>query len=222
MPCAPGCRCERARDSVRLQSGHPPARYRSVVPKRPQSPHSRLVRPIVIWAALLVLCLGLPHQLVLCTGPHCHGTIEFVHASGSCCAAHHERSVDPPAQRATAAGSHRGCCGAHAGDHLLGNACDGDQRDGDDRDGDDRDGDERDGDALSPDRHGCHDVPLALDEGPLPERLELAIDLALLPPAPWPAVQLAPHDDAALLPPTTGPPRPRRQLACRRTTVLQL
>ncbi len=51
------------------------------------------VRQISIWAVLLMLCLGLPRFLVVCTGPHCHGSIEFVHASGSCCQDHHEVEV---------------------------------------------------------------------------------------------------------------------------------
>ncbi|MBL8736454.1 MAG: hypothetical protein JNL12_08525 [Planctomycetes bacterium] len=169
-------------------------------------PHSRLrhfARPLVIWAALLVLCCGLPRQLVLCTGPHCHGVIEWVHASGTCCAGHHERSAHPVSSEATAAGSHRGCCGDHHHDHERG-------------------GYEREDDTLRADHHGCHDVPLALDEGPLPERTQLGAELALLPPATWPTFVLAPRAHAALLPPTTGPPRPSRLLACRSTTVLQL
>lgn len=51
---------------------------------------SRQVRQISIWAVLFMLCLGLPRLLVVCTGPHCQGSIEFVHASGSCCEDHHE------------------------------------------------------------------------------------------------------------------------------------
>lgn len=197
-----GCRRGRSCDRVRLQSIHPPARYRSDVPARPESRLRHFARPLVIWAALLVLCCGLPHQLVLCTGPHCHGVIEWVHASGSCCVGHHERSANPVSPEATAVGSHRGCCGDHDHDRAH--------------------GDEREDDTLRADHHGCHDVPLALDEGPLPERTELGAELALLPPAAWPTSVPAPRDDAELLPPTTGPPRPSRLLACRSTTVLQL
>lgn len=51
---------------------------------------SRQTRQISIWAVLLVFSLGLSQFLVVCTGPHCRGTIEFVHASGSCCQDHHE------------------------------------------------------------------------------------------------------------------------------------
>lgn len=51
---------------------------------------SRQVRQISIWAVLFMLCLGLPRLLVVCTGPHCQGSIEFVHASGSCCEDRHE------------------------------------------------------------------------------------------------------------------------------------
>lgn len=195
-----GCRRARSCGRVRLQSLTLPARYRPVVPTRPASRLRQFARPLGIWAALLVLCLGLPHQLVLCTGPHCHGVIEFVHASGSCCAEHHDRSGNAPAQDTTAA-SHHGCCGAH--DH-------------------DRGGDEREDDELRPDRHGCHDVPLALDEGPLPERTPLVAELAALPPAAWPLPGRAPRERAALLPPSTGPPRPSHLLACLETTVLQL
>jgi len=158
----------------------------------------------VIWAALLVLCCGLPHQLVLCTGPHCHGVVEWVHASGSCCAGHHEGVVDAAAAGAAAADSHRGCCAEHGSDH------------------DHDPGDEREDDSLRADHHGCHDVPLAIDEGPLPERAQLGAELALLPPATWPMFVPPPRANAALLPPTTGPPRPSRLLACRSTTVLQL
>jgi len=46
---------------------------------------ARQVRQISIWSVLFVICLGLPRLLVVCTGPHCHGSVEFVHASGSCC-----------------------------------------------------------------------------------------------------------------------------------------
>lgn len=66
--------------------------YRVV--SRPGSQVSRQVRQISIWAVLVMLCLGLPRFLVVCTGPHCHGSIEFVHASGSCCQDHHEVEVD--------------------------------------------------------------------------------------------------------------------------------
>jgi hypothetical protein len=51
---------------------------------------SRQARQISIWAVLFVLCLGLPRFLVVCTGPHCQGSVEFVHAPGSCCQDHHE------------------------------------------------------------------------------------------------------------------------------------
>lgn len=198
-----GCRRGWSCGSVRLQSIDPPARYRPAVPVRPHSRLRHFARPLVIWAALLVLCLGLPRQLVLCTGPHCHGVIEWLHASGACCAGHHERSAPAaPKHEATAVDSHRGCCGAHDHDHDL--------------------GDEREDDTLRADHHGCHDVPLALDEGPLPERTQLGAEPALLPPAIWPTFVPAPRENAALLPPTTGPPRPSRLLACRSTTVLQL
>ena len=63
---------------------------------------SRQIRQISILAVLLMLCLGLPRFLVVCSGPHCHGSIEFVHASGSCCQDHHEVEVG---------------CGAHEQDH---------------------------------------------------------------------------------------------------------
>lgn len=53
---------------------------------------SRQARQISIWAVLFVLCLGLPRFLVVCTGPHCQGSVEFVHAPGSCCQDHHEVS----------------------------------------------------------------------------------------------------------------------------------
>lgn len=51
---------------------------------------SRQPRQFSIWAVLLVLCLGLPRFLVVCTGSHCQGSVEFVHAPGSCCEDHHE------------------------------------------------------------------------------------------------------------------------------------
>jgi len=54
---------------------------------------SRQVRQISIWAVLVMLCLGLPRFLVVCSGPHCHGSIEFMHASGSCCQDYHEVEV---------------------------------------------------------------------------------------------------------------------------------
>ena len=63
---------------------------------------SRQVRQISIWAVLFVICLGLPRFLVVCNGPHCHGSVEFVHASGSCCKDHHEL---------------RSSCGTHDHDH---------------------------------------------------------------------------------------------------------
>lgn len=63
---------------------------------------SRQVRQTSIWAVLLVICLGLPRFLVVCNGPHCHGSVEFVHASGSCCNDHHEL---------------RSSCGTHDDDH---------------------------------------------------------------------------------------------------------
>lgn len=63
---------------------------------------SRQVRQISIWAVLFVICLGLPRFLVVCTGPHCHGSVEFVHASGSCCQDLHAVEVD---------------CGPHEHDH---------------------------------------------------------------------------------------------------------
>jgi len=75
---------------------------------------SRQVRQISIWAVLVVICLGLPRFLVVCTGPHCHGSVEFVHASGSCCEDHHEV---------------QGSCGAH--DHDRGDHDDGDCGGGD-------------------------------------------------------------------------------------------
>lgn len=156
---------------------------------------------------LLVLGFCLKHQLVLCTGPHCHGALEWAHASGACCAGHHARSAPVPEQAATAVDSHRGCCG----DHYH-------ERDP----GDERGGDEREDDTLRADHHGCHDVPLALDEGPLPERSQLGAELALLPPATWPTFVPPPRADTVVLPPTTGPPRPSRLLACLDTTVLQL
>ena len=53
----------------------------------------RKVCQVSIWAILVVLCLGLPRFLVVCNGPHCHGSIEFVHVSGSCCQDHHEVEV---------------------------------------------------------------------------------------------------------------------------------
>jgi hypothetical protein len=39
---------------------------------------------IAIWAALLVLSLGLPRFLVVCSGPHCDVRIELAHPSGNC------------------------------------------------------------------------------------------------------------------------------------------
>lgn len=51
---------------------------------------SRKVRQVSVWVVLFVLCLGIPRCLVVCTGPHCQGSIEFVHASGSCCKDHHD------------------------------------------------------------------------------------------------------------------------------------
>lgn len=50
----------------------------------------RQARQVSIWSVLFVLCLGLTRFLVVCTGPHCQGSVEFVHASGSCCQDHHE------------------------------------------------------------------------------------------------------------------------------------
>jgi len=74
---------------------------------------SRQIRQISILAVLLMLCLGLPRFLVVCSGPHCHGSIEFVHASGSCCQDHHEVEVG---------------CGAH--EHAHGEDNGGDCGDG--------------------------------------------------------------------------------------------
>ena len=202
-----GCRRGRSCGSVRLQSFHLPARYRPAVSARPRSRPWHSARPLGIWVVLLVLGFCLKHQLVLCTGPHCHGALELAHASGACCAGHHERSVPVPKHEATAVGAQRGCCGNHDHDQDA---------------GDERGGDEREDDTLRADHHGCHDVPLALDEGPLPERTELGAELALLPPATWPTFVPPPRANAAVLPPTTGPPRPSRLLACRSTTVLQL
>lgn len=36
------------------------------------------------WGVLLVLALGLPRLLVVCTGPHRDSRIEFVHQNGTC------------------------------------------------------------------------------------------------------------------------------------------
>lgn len=170
----------------------------------------------MIWAALLVLCLGLPHQLVLCTGPHCGGALEFVHASGACCASHHERSERAPARDAVVTTASCGCCD-HGDRHL-----DGGERDGGERDGGDPDGGDPDGDSLCQDHHGCHDLPLAVDEGPLPERSELAAAVAQLPPACWSPMLPMPREAVQLPPPATGPPRPPDLLVCRSTIVLQL
>lgn len=78
-----------------------------------QQVHGR-VGQILVLLSLLVLCLGLPRLLVVCSGPHCHGSIEFVHASGSCCQEHHEVEVG---------------CGAH--EHAQGDDDDGDYGEGD-------------------------------------------------------------------------------------------
>ena len=51
---------------------------------------SRPTRQTSVWAILVVLGLSFSRFLVVCTGPHCHGTVEFAHAPGSCCQDHHE------------------------------------------------------------------------------------------------------------------------------------
>lgn len=45
---------------------------------------------VLAWAVLLVLSLGLPRLLVVCTGPQCDSQIEFVHASSGCCGHDHD------------------------------------------------------------------------------------------------------------------------------------
>lgn len=199
------CRPGQVRGRVRLQSGSSPARYQPAVSTRHERPLHRLTRPIVIWAALLVLCLGLPHQLVLCTGPHCDGALEFVHASGACCASHHERSEPAPVREAVVVAP----CGRcdHGDSH---------------QDCERREDGDPDGDALRQGHHGCHDLPLAVDEGPLPKRSELAAAVAQLPPACWSPMPPMPREAVQLPPPATGPPRPPELLVCRSTIVLQL
>lgn len=55
---------------------------------------SRKAAQVCTWLVALVLCLGLPRFLVVCSGPHCLGNVEFAHAKGSCCDGHHsDRSI---------------------------------------------------------------------------------------------------------------------------------
>ena len=169
------------------------ARSSSRVVSRPGSQVSRQVRRISIWAVLLVICLGLPRFLVICTGPHCHGSVEFVHASGSCCRDQHEVEV-----------------GRHSHDH-----------DHDHDHGDEGDSGERE--SAEPRRCGCTDVAFSIAEGPLPERITFefhdspAVDVVDSWLAGTPRAQLA-----TVLPPATGPPRTDRRTELLATTLLLL
>jgi hypothetical protein len=49
---------------------------------------------LAVWVVLLVLCLGTTRSLVICTGPHCEGRIEVLHAGGSCCEHAHDQDAD--------------------------------------------------------------------------------------------------------------------------------
>jgi hypothetical protein len=52
------------------------------MPARRGSPTQRMAQ--FLWVCAALWCLVMPRALVLCTGPHCQGSIEFVHAPGSC------------------------------------------------------------------------------------------------------------------------------------------
>lgn len=83
---------------------------------------------------------------------------------------------------------------------------------------------ECDDDGEHPTKHsrcGCTDVPIAIDEVPLPQRVTLTLGHppALLEIEPPPTI--ATRDDLQFeLPPATGPPRVDRRTELRRTTVL--
>lgn len=152
----------------------------------------RQFRQISIWSVLLVLCLGLQRLLVVCSGPHCHGSIEFAHASGSCCEDHH---------------GVQGSC---------------DERDHGSRDhGADEDGDGDVGESVAPGPCGCTDVPVAIEEGPLPEGIVFEFhDIpAITGIDSWFAYVPSPQA-ATVQPPATGPPRTDRRTQLLATTLL--
>lgn len=150
---------------------------------------------IGIWLVLVVLGLGLPRWLVVCSGPHCHGSVELAHARGGCCSGRHElRPVQACCEHGHGAGGAcaTGLAGLDSGRPSLADGC-----------------------------GSCEDVPLAFVEGPLPERQshDLGDAVALVGIV---VVCTAPMQTGSVVvgPPATGPPRTDPRTALRATTVL--
>lgn len=142
---------------------------------------------------MLVLLLGLPRFLVLCTND-AHGShVEFAHVSGACC--------------------------EHDHDHGVGGG--GDDGGGDDggHDGDGR-GEREPASAPNP---LCEHVEWLIDAAPTPRTAaDDAPPPAWLGAAPVPRFVRASETRAVVLPPATGPPRRDRRLLLRETTLLLL
>lgn len=141
----------------------------------------------LLWVAFALWCLVPLRFLVICTGPHAQGSVEFAHAAGSCCGDHHE--------------AHDGC----GDDHRVG----------------DSDGGNVHGDHAESSRGRCWDVPLAIDEGPLPERvtIDLHSDLVVAVLEAWCSGSLQAWFEA-VRPPATGPPRTDQRTELLATTLL--
>lgn len=156
-----------------------------------------------IWSVLLVLSLGLPRLLVVCKGPYCHGSIEFVHAPGSCCDDHQDLECSGVEHGCSERGViARGGAAEHGADahDAAGTA---------------------DGDTVAAGPRRCTDVPLGLEDGPLPDRMVFEFDAVpgLAGADSW-GVCLAAAEDAPVSQPATGPPRADRRTQLLATTVL--